>query len=539
VPQGSQVLRFDGTAWAPASLGIMDVGGLSGGYLDLSGNQTIGGTKTFTSAPTFGAPLGIASGGTGATSVGANVVFAGPVSGSGAPGFRGLVTADLAGLGPGLVGLNADELASGTVPSARLSGTYGSALTFSNSANSFTGSGSGLTALNASELSSGTLPSARLSGTYGSALTFSSAANSFAGDGASLANLSASALAGGTVPDGRLAGTYSSALTLSHTGNVLAGSLSGTFAGTGSGTFSGTFNGTVNGTLVAASTAGDVTGAIRFANGHFQGFDGSQWLNLDNIPPPIVDALSPSYGSTAGGATVTVTGSNFQALATVTIGGAACTSVAVASTTQLTCATPSSATVGAKDVKVTNPDFQSTTKAGAFEYRRPPAITGFSPSIISTAGGKTVTVTGTDFVGTPTVQFNGSGATVTSAGSTQIVVTAPAVAAGATTLTVVNPDGLSGTGAGPTAQVFVAASGGTVTNVGGYRIHTFTGSGTFAVATGGSVEYLVVAGGGSGGVGGANTSGGTGGGGAGGVLTGSVTVTAQSYSITVGEGAPR
>ena len=78
----------------------------------------------------------------------------------------------------------------------------------------------------------------------------------------------------------------------------------------------------------------------------------------------------------------------------------------------------------------------------------------------------------------------------------------------------------------------VAATGGTVTDVGGYRIHTFTASGTFAVTTGGNVEILVVAGGGGGG----GVYGG--GGGAGGLInntaypvTGSV-----SYPVTVGGG---
>jgi len=48
-------------------------------------------------------------------------------------------------------------------------------------AGSFTGSGSSLTNLNASNLASGTVPDARLSGIYSSALTFNNAANSFTG----------------------------------------------------------------------------------------------------------------------------------------------------------------------------------------------------------------------------------------------------------------------------------------------------------------------------------------------------------------------
>jgi hypothetical protein len=78
----------------------------------------------------------------------------------------------------------------------------------------------------------------------------------------------------------------------------------------------------------------------------------------------------------------------------------------------------------------------------------------------------------------------------------------------------------------------VSAIGGTVTNAGGYTIHTFTSSGTFTVLSGGDVEYLVVAGGGAGG------SDRGGGGGAGGMLTGTLTpILPGSYTITRGGGA--
>jgi len=74
----------------------------------------------------------------------------------------------------------------------------------------------------------------------------------------------------------------------------------------------------------------------------------------------------------------------------------------------------------------------------------------------------------------------------------------------------------------------VAATGGSVTTVGNYKIHTFNSSGTFTVTAGGTVQYLIVGGGGQGGIGG---------GGAGGVLTGCTNVTAQTYTISVGAGA--
>ena len=87
-----------------------------------------------------------------------------------------------------------------------------------------------------------------------------------------------------------------------------------------------------------------------------------------------------------------------------------------------------------------------------------------------------------------------------------------------------------------TTQGIIAATGGTITTAGDYKIHTFTSSGTFTPTTvptsAAYVQYLVVAGGGAAGRGyhwG-------GGGGAGGMREGYLEVSAQGYSITVGAG---
>jgi hypothetical protein len=84
---------------------------------------------------------------------------------------------------------------------------------------------------------------------------------------------------------------------------------------------------------------------------------------------------------------------------------------------------------------------------------------------------------------------------------------------------------------------FMTATGGTITEDGDYKVHTFTSSGTFTVTAvgqdstyGNKVEYLVV----GAGAGGGSSHGG--GGGAGGYRHNSAydfTVTAQAYSITV------
>jgi hypothetical protein len=85
----------------------------------------------------------------------------------------------------------------------------------------------------------------------------------------------------------------------------------------------------------------------------------------------------------------------------------------------------------------------------------------------------------------------------------------------------------------------VYATGGLVTEIDGYRIHTFTnvGNNTFIVSNSGLVEYLIVAGGGSGGAGrdADNNTPGAGGGG-GGVLSGKCLITSGTHTIVVGNG---
>jgi hypothetical protein len=90
------------------------------------------------------------------------------------------------------------------------------------------------------------------------------------------------------------------------------------------------------------------------------------------------------------------------------------------------------------------------------------------------------------------------------------------------------------TSIGGLALASISATGGNSTSdVDGYRIHTFTSSGTFTVSSGGICEVLVVAGGGGGG----NDVGG--GGGAGGLIYNtSFFIAGGTYPIVVGSGGP-
>jgi len=100
-----------------------------------------------------------------------------------------------------------------------------------------------------------------------------------------------------------------------------------------------------------------------------------------------------------------------------------------------------------------------------------------------------------------------------------------------------------------TSNANPAPTGGTITTSGSYRVHTFTSNGTFGVSEPITVQYLVVAGGGSGGFGapGGNEAGGGGAGGYRSSVTGEMsgrgasaesqlTLSAGNYSITVGGG---
>jgi len=108
---------------------------------------------------------------------------------------------------------------------------------------------------------------------------------------------------------------------------------------------------------------------------------------------------------------------------------------------------------------------------------------------------------------------------------------------------------------GTSNAVFIAATGGSIVTSGDYKIHTFTGSGTFTVTTAGNaagsntVQFVGIAGGGGGGSN-CGGNGGGGGGGAGGYRSSvsgensgggasalsAYTVSAQDYPISIGGG---
>ena len=212
------------------------------------------------------------------------------------------------------------------------------------------------------------------------------------------------------------------------------------------------------GAAIVVAIAGTVLG-VRLTTGSRTSLSGPVTL-------PAVTGASPASGSTAGGTTVTITGTGLAGATVVSFGGVAGT-ITADSGTQITVTSPprtgtadrtvTSAAItadsgtqitgtgaGTVDLTVTTPVGTSkSTAADHFTYTAArPAVAGASPDGGSTAGGTTVTITGTGLAGATGVRFGGGAATITADSSTQITVTTPP-GTGTVTITVTTPAGTS------------------------------------------------------------------------------------------------
>ena len=162
--------------------------------------------------------------------------------------------------------------------------------------------------------------------------------------------------------------------------------------------------------------------------------------------PPAVSAINPTKGPTAGGITVTITGTNLENATAVKFGSTSAT-ITEDTATQIKATAPACAE-GAVHVTVTTAGGTSTTSA-ADEYTcvAAPTVSAVSPTKGPLGGGESVTITGTNLAGAEAVHFGPNAATITEDTATQIKVTAPSCIAGALHVTVTTAGGTSATGA--------------------------------------------------------------------------------------------
>jgi hypothetical protein len=155
------------------------------------------------------------------------------------------------------------------------------------------------------------------------------------------------------------------------------------------------------------------------------------------VPVPIVSSIVPNTGTTSGGNSVAILGSNFSTAAgatTITFGGTPATNVACSTTGTCTATSPAHA-AGIVDV-VVNVGGQSNaiTNADKFTYVVPaPIVSGIVPNTGPISGGSSVTISGSNFSATAgvTVTFGGTPATgITCSTTSTCTAISPAHAAG-------------------------------------------------------------------------------------------------------------
>lgn len=166
------------------------------------------------------------------------------------------------------------------------------------------------------------------------------------------------------------------------------------------------------------------------------------------VAPPTLSAVSPNGGPASGGTVITLTGTNFMGSATVKLNGVLATNVSILSPTTIVATTPSSS-LGAKTVLVTTPGGMASIFNG-FTYFGLPTVASVNPALGPPQGGVPVTISGSQFYGTPTVTFGGVPAT-------------NVVVASTTTITAVPPPGVVGP-----AVVSVSTQSGTGSNASAY-----------------------------------------------------------------------
>jgi len=345
------------------------------------------------------------------------------------------------------------------------------------------------------------------------------------------------------------------------------------------------FTGTNGVKLPTGTTAQrvDEAGRIRFnsSTNLAEYYDGTDWKSID--APPTITGFTIDGGSsvttthidrTAGGtSSFVISGSNFDTTSATVIfepesGGS---NVSVASITrtnssQFTVTATRSDFVEANDpyaIKLTNGSGLAATLASALDVNIPPVFDQASGTLATVINGDTLTTevdcSATD-ADSDTITYSitsgslpGSGLSLNSSTGFVTGTLGGSPTPGDFAFTVQAATSKGNSTRSFTIAVVAIASGGTITNSGAYKVHTFTSSGNFVVPSGttlNNVEYVVIAGGGGGGSTSSGVGGAGGGGGAGGYRSSAtgensgggasaeskLSLTAASYTVTIGGG---
>ena len=305
------------------------------------------------------------------------------------------------------------------------------------------------------------------------------------------------------------------------------------------------YNSLKNAALIAPTTTPDLGSETnRYGNVYMSGninMSGTS-LTSNNVITPKVSSVSYPGDDTAadiaGGQTLTLTGTGFAAGTSILVNGSvSASSVSVLSDTSITFTAPAMA-AGTYVLYLINPDGGTAISIPGISYSGVPTWSTSAGSLGSIVAGSSFSATLAAAGDAPVTYSVASGSLpsgISLNSSTGFLSgTAPNETASTTyTFTIKASDAQNQ----DTSRSFsltvapgIVATGGTITTVDGYKIHTFTSGGTFSVTAapvGASVQYLVVGGGGGGF---------RGGGGGGGVLYGSLVTPVGNCAVTIGAG---
>jgi len=153
-----------------------------------------------------------------------------------------------------------------------------------------------------------------------------------------------------------------------------------------------------------------------------------------------VTDISPTGGSITGGTPVTITGTGFLGTSWVKFGSTYAT-IQTVSDTEITVLSPGTASSGTVTVTINAP---GGTAAGSYTYGGV-SVTDISPTGGPVTGGTPVTITGTGFLGTLSVQFGSTYATIQTVSDTEITVLSPGHPSGTVDVTVTTTTGTTAT----------------------------------------------------------------------------------------------
>jgi Galactose oxidase, central domain len=178
-----------------------------------------------------------------------------------------------------------------------------------------------------------------------------------------------------------------------------------------------------------------VGGEANLASGGSLNFVALSSAELYGLSTPTITSFSPM--STNVGSIVTLTGSGFTGVTSVTVNGQS-TSFGFISDNQLNLQVSSGATSG--PITVTTPAGSATSPTSLIVLGNPPMITSFSPT--SGPVGTTVTINGANFTGTTSVKFRTTAAIFTVLSSSKIQAVVP-VGVKSGIIVVTTPNGLN------------------------------------------------------------------------------------------------